>query len=57
MAEARTMTRAEEVAEVLRDEILRGQYRPGERLPSERELASRFETSRGAVREAVTKLE
>ncbi|MEE8042805.1 MAG: GntR family transcriptional regulator, partial [Pseudomonadales bacterium] len=57
MAEARTMTRAEEVAEVLRDEILRGQYRPGERLPSERELASRFETNRGAVREAVKKLE
>jgi DNA-binding FadR family transcriptional regulator len=57
MAEARTMTRAEEVAEVLRDEILRGQYRAGERLPSERELASRFETNRGAVREAVKKLE
>ena len=57
MAEARTLTRAEEVAEVLRDEILRGQYRAGERLPSERELASRFETNRGAVREAVKKLE
>ena len=57
MAEARTSTRAEEIAEVLRDEILRGQYRAGERLPSERELASRFETNRGAVREAVKKLE
>ncbi len=57
MAEARTLTRAEEIADVLRDEILRGQYRAGERLPSERELASRFDTNRGAVREAVTKLE
>lgn len=57
MAEARALTRAEEIAEVLRDEILSGQYRPGERLPSERELAGRFETNRGAVREAVKKLE
>lgn len=57
MAEARTLTRAEEIAEVLRDEILRGQYRAGERLPSERDLATRFESNRGAVREAVKKLE
>lgn len=45
------------VLDTLRDEILTGQYRPGERLPSERELAVRFETSRGAVREALKKLE
>jgi DNA-binding FadR family transcriptional regulator len=45
------------VLETLRDEILTGQYRPGERLPSERELAARFETSRGVVREALKKLE
>ena len=45
------------VLDTLRDEILTGQYRPGERLPSERELAARFETSRGAVREALKKLE
>lgn len=45
------------VLETLRDEILTGQYRPGERLPSERELAARFQTSRGAVREALKKLE
>jgi DNA-binding FadR family transcriptional regulator len=42
---------------VLRAEILRGQYRPGERLPSERDLALRFGCNRGAVREAVKKLE
>jgi len=41
----------------LRDDILRGQYRPGERLPSERDLAARFEVNRGAVREAIKKLE
>ena len=41
----------------LRDEILRGQYRSGERLPSERDLAERFSVHRGAVREALKHLE
>ncbi len=50
-------SRTQEISNVLRDEILRGQYRPGERLPSERDLTSRFETSRGTVREAFKKLE
>ena len=50
-------SRTEEISNVLRDEILRGQYRPGERLPSERDLTGRFETSRGTVREAFKKLE
>ena len=45
------------IAATLRDEILRGQYRPGERLPSERDLALRFSTGRGPVREALKKLE
>ncbi len=45
------------ITATLRDEILRGQYRPGERLPSERDLASRFEASRGAIREVLKKLE
>lgn len=51
------VSRAAEIAGVLRDEILRGQYRPGERLPSERDLAGRFHANRGAVREALKKLE
>ena len=46
-----------EVSSVLRDEILSGRFRPGERLPSERDLSSRFETSRGTVREALKSLE
>ena len=50
-------TRSETLAAQLRDEILRGQYRPGERLPSERDLAARHATSRGTVREAVKRLE
>lgn len=50
-------SRVEEITAVLRTEILLGQYRPGERLPSERDLATRFEVNRGAVREALKKLE
>lgn len=46
-----------EIAATLRSEILRLRYRPGERLPSERELAARFGASRGAVREALSQLD
>lgn len=51
------VSRSEGIAAILREEILRGQYRAGERLPSERDLTTRFATSRGAVREALKKLE
>lgn len=51
------LSRAEEITRALRDDILRGQYRAGERVPSERDLAVRFATSRGTVREALKKLE
>jgi DNA-binding FadR family transcriptional regulator len=50
-------TRHEEIAETLTEEILRGRYRPGDRLPSERDLSTRFDANRGAVREAIKKLE
>ena len=50
-------SKAEEITDTLREEILRGQYRAGERLPSERDLASRFEANRSSVREAIKKLE
>ena len=52
-----TQSKVEEITGILREEILRGQYRAGERLPSERDLAARFEANRGAVREAIKKLE
>ncbi len=50
-------TRTDDITRVLREEVLRGQYRPGERLPSERDLASRFGTTRGVARVALKKLE
>ena len=50
-------TISREIANILRDEILRKRYRSGDRLPSERDLAARFDASRGAVREALSQLE
>lgn len=47
----------EDIADSLTRDILIGQYRCGERLPSERDLAARFDANRGAVREAMKKLE
>jgi DNA-binding FadR family transcriptional regulator len=51
------LSRSATIAAVLRDEILSGQYRAGERLPSERDLSERFSVSRGAVREALKQLQ
>ena len=50
-------TLSHEIAEVLRGEILDQRYREGDRLPSERAMAIRFNASRGAVREAFSQLE
>ena len=51
------MKKHEEIADSLARDILTGQYRVGERLPSERDLSGRFDANRGAVREAMKKLE
>src|SRR5882672_11364391 len=48
---------SDRIADGLRADILRGRYRPGERLPAERELATRLTVNRGSVREALKKLE
>lgn len=45
--------RAEAIAREVRADILAGRYRPGERLPSERELAARVGANRGSAREAL----
>ena len=47
----------DQIAASLIHDILSGRYRAAERLPSERDLATRFDANRGAVREAMKKLE
>jgi DNA-binding GntR family transcriptional regulator len=45
------------LAEELREQILAGRWRPGDRLPSEPELARRRTVSRSSMRAAITMLE
>ncbi|MFK7898787.1 MAG: FadR/GntR family transcriptional regulator [Myxococcota bacterium] len=52
-----SITQDVSIAAALRDDILRGQYRRGERLPSERDLAERFGVHRSTVRAAFKRLE
>lgn len=52
-----SLRKHEEIADSLTRDILLGRYRCGERLPSERDLAGRFDANRGAAREAMKKLE
>jgi GntR family transcriptional regulator, transcriptional repressor for pyruvate dehydrogenase complex len=46
-----------EVTEQLKQSILLGHFKSGEKLPSERELAEQFQVSRVAIREALRTLE
>ena len=45
------------IANQIKEKIATGSYKPGERLPSERELAEMLEVSRPSVREALIALE
>ncbi len=47
----------EEVAEQIRNQLSQGLLKPGDRLPSERELAEQFGLARNTVREALRALE
>jgi DNA-binding FadR family transcriptional regulator len=49
--------RYEEVADRIAADIRAGRLAPGERLPSERELARRLEVGRASVREAIASLQ
>jgi GntR family transcriptional regulator len=42
---------------ILRNQILKGEIPPGERIPSEEELITRYGLSRGTVRKAIAQLE
>jgi GntR family transcriptional repressor for pyruvate dehydrogenase complex len=48
---------ADEIARQLRSLILTGQYRPGSKLPAERELARTLGVNRASLREALKRLE
>lgn len=47
----------ERIVEQVEERVLRGQLRPGGRLPSEREMMAQFRVSRSTVREALRVLE
>jgi DNA-binding FadR family transcriptional regulator len=48
---------SEAVIGQLKESILTGNFKPGDKLPSERDLSEQFQVSRVAIREALRKLE
>jgi GntR family transcriptional repressor for pyruvate dehydrogenase complex len=46
----------EQIVQQVEESILKGQLKPGDQLPAERDLAQSFGVSRTAVREAVKTL-
>ena len=51
-----TESLAKQIAESLREAIIEGELKVDERLPTEEELAARFEVSRPTIREALKRL-
>ena len=56
-AKAGTARLYAQLADRIAKQILLGQYKVGDRLPSERELSQAFEVSRPTIREAIIALE
>jgi len=53
----KTRRLSDEIVRQIKEAMFAGKLRAGDKLPTERELAERFETSRGSVREALRTLE
>ena len=53
---SRNDTLAQQIARVLRERITGGSMRPGDRMPTEQQLAESFQVSRTVIREAVSSL-
>src|SRR5690242_4995511 len=53
----RRMRVPEEIVDQIRGFIASGELKPGDQLPSERELTERFQVSRASIREALTALQ
>jgi len=47
----------QDVVDQIQESIIRGDFKPGDKLPAERELKEMFQTSRGTLREALRVLE
>ena len=47
----------EEIVKIIQKQIMEGEMSPGDKLPTERELAETFDVNRATVREALRKLE
>ena len=48
---------SQKIEEQIKEAIIKGHYRAGDKLPPERDLAKRFHTSRTSIREALRSLE
>ncbi len=53
MAKIRQKTVVEQVMEKMKELIASGKYQPGDKLPTEHELAERFGVGRSSIREAI----
>ena len=56
-SDTKTTTRYQEIYQAIRDEIARGNYKPGEKLPTGAKLCARFQVARMTVGRAIDQLE
>ena len=57
MVRLRRVSACESVVEHIKEQIINGKLKPGDRLPSEQRLSELLGVSRGTLREAIKKLQ